>query len=334
MEPSTWTQHPEHARRYDVCNGDADGLCAVRQWRLHEPAPATLITGLKREIDLLARVPIEAAGEVLVCDLSMQRNRAALERLLAAGVRVRWFDHHAFGTEVPLHAGFDAHLDTSPRACTSLLMDHELQGRFRAWALVAAYGDNLTMVADTLATQSGFGADERRRLRRLGEAINYNAYGESLADVCLAPAQMYVLMSRYEEPLALLAREPVFETIERQREADLQQARAVLPYREADPARVCLLPDAPWSRRISGTLANALANAKPAQAQAVLKRRAEGGFTVSVRAPLQQPQGASELCARFGGSGRTTAAGIDHLPEGELERFVDAFVAAWPARHP
>ena len=44
-------------RRFDVCNGDADGLCAVVQWRLHDPAPATLVTGLKREIALLERVP-------------------------------------------------------------------------------------------------------------------------------------------------------------------------------------------------------------------------------------------------------------------------------------
>ena len=70
-------------RRFDVCNGDADGLCAVLQWRLHEPAEATLVTGLKREIALLQRVPPDAADEVLVCDLSLQRNRAALLQLLA-----------------------------------------------------------------------------------------------------------------------------------------------------------------------------------------------------------------------------------------------------------
>ena len=40
-------------RRFDVCNGDADGLCAVLQWRLAHPEPATLVTGLKRELELL-----------------------------------------------------------------------------------------------------------------------------------------------------------------------------------------------------------------------------------------------------------------------------------------
>ena len=43
-------------RCIDVCNGDADGRCAVLQWRLHHPAPAALVTGLKREIELLERL--------------------------------------------------------------------------------------------------------------------------------------------------------------------------------------------------------------------------------------------------------------------------------------
>jgi len=137
-------------RRFDVCNGDADGLCAVLQWRLHEPAAATLVTGLKREIDLLQRVPRDAADEVLVCDLSMQRNREALLQLLEAGVAVRYFDHHAAG-EVPQHARLETHLDFGSEVCTSLLMDRHLGGRHRNWAVVGAYGDDLVAAADRLA---------------------------------------------------------------------------------------------------------------------------------------------------------------------------------------
>ncbi|UUZ72893.1 hypothetical protein LP415_05105 [Polaromonas sp. P1(28)-8] len=76
---------PPGQRRVDVCNGDADGLCAVLQWRLQTPAPATLVTGLKREIALLDRVQAMPGDELLVCDLSLQRNRTALLRLLAQG---------------------------------------------------------------------------------------------------------------------------------------------------------------------------------------------------------------------------------------------------------
>ncbi|MGB5082223.1 MAG: acetyltransferase, partial [Burkholderiales bacterium] len=37
-------------RRVDVFNGDADGLCSLRQLRLAEPAESQLVTGVKRDI--------------------------------------------------------------------------------------------------------------------------------------------------------------------------------------------------------------------------------------------------------------------------------------------
>jgi len=47
-------------RYVDVFNGDADGLCALHQLRLAEPVDGELVTGLKREIDLLDRVHADA----------------------------------------------------------------------------------------------------------------------------------------------------------------------------------------------------------------------------------------------------------------------------------
>jgi hypothetical protein len=318
---------PATTLRYDVCNGDADGLCAVRQWRLHEPATAALVTGLKREIALLQRVPVDCASQVLVCDLSLQRNRAALAGLLAAGAQVRWFDHHAAG-EVPVHAHLEAHLDFGSEVCTSLLVDRHLGGRYRAWALVGAYGDDLVAVADRLAADAGFDAAQRAALRRLGQAINYNAYGEDESDVCIAPAALYGVMARHADPFAMLAGEPVVDKIDSQRHADLRQALALAPSWQSERARVVVLPDAPWSRRVSGCLANELATAQPAQAQAVLTHRHSGDFAVSVRAPRHAPAGAHDVCADFGGGGRAGAAGIDALPTDELDRFIQAFSAA------
>jgi hypothetical protein len=52
---------------------------------------------------------------------------------------------------------------------------------------------------------------------------------------------------------------------------------------------------------------------------------------VSVRSPLERPQGADALCRAFpGGGGRRAAAGINHLPRDELDRFVAAMDAAFP----
>src|SRR5690606_23522974 len=109
-----------------------------------------LVTGLKREIALLERVQARAGDEVLVCDLSMERNRPALLELLERGVRVRYFDHHAAG-EVPRHPRLEAHIDLGSGVCTSVLVDRHLGGKFRAWAAVGAFGDNLRSVGERLA---------------------------------------------------------------------------------------------------------------------------------------------------------------------------------------
>jgi single-stranded DNA-specific DHH superfamily exonuclease len=313
-------------QRFDVCNGDADGLCAALQWRLHEPAPATLVTGLKHEIALLERAPAREGDEVNVFDLSMQRNRAHLVALLAAGARVRYFDHHAV-RDIPSHPALQAHIDVASDTCTSLLVDRVLDGAFRAWALVGAYGDNLTQVGDVLAVASGISAEDRKRLRRMGEAINYNAYGNDEGDVRIAPRHLYKILARYCNPLDMLAHEGIVDELDALRRADLRQALAWPPHWQGAQAIVVLLPDEPWSRRVIGCLANELANAQPARAHAVLNRLGDDGYIVSVRAPLVSPSGANELCSGFGGGGRARAAGIDQLPAADLDRFVAAFAA-------
>lgn len=310
---------------FDVCNGDADGLCAVRQWRLDAPAPAVLVTGLKRDIALLDRVDAGQGDTVLVCDLSMARNAQALGRLLARGAQVRWFDHHAAG-EVPAHPRLRADIDTSPTVCSSLLVDRALHGRHRAWALVGAFGDNLIAPARQLAAASGVAPPLVERLRALGEAINYNAYGEP-SDVLIAPAALYAVMARHDEPLSMLADEAVVAELIARRQADLACALRLPPRWHAARGSLRMLPDAPWSRRVVGSLAHELARREPARAQAVLLPVAGGAWRVSVRAPLDTPSGADALCRRFGGAGRAGAAGIDALPDGDLERFRDAFLA-------
>ncbi|WP_051848867.1 hypothetical protein [Thiomonas sp. FB-Cd] len=314
-------------RYFDVCNGDADGLCAVLQWRLATPAPAELITGLKRQIDLLGRVHACSGDEVLVCDLSMQRNRPALMRLLQSGVRVKYFDHHDVH-DVPRHPGLLAHIDGSPSICTSLLVDRYLAGRFRAWAVVGAYGDNLHAVADEAASTLNLSAAQRESLRQLGESINYNAYGDDESDVYIAPSKLYALMAPYSTPLFFLEHEGIAHRINTMRRADLALAQTSAVLFECTQGHARLLYDAPWSRRVMGTFANALAAAEPLLAHAVLRQHATGDFVVSVRAPLVRGSGASTLCTRFGGSGRAGAAGIDHLPQHKLGQFLDAFATA------
>ena len=66
---------------YDVFNGDADGICALVQLRLAEPKESQLITGVKRDINLLRRVQASAGDRITVLDISMAKNQADLQRL-------------------------------------------------------------------------------------------------------------------------------------------------------------------------------------------------------------------------------------------------------------
>jgi hypothetical protein len=87
-----------------------------------------------------------------------------------------------------------------------------------------------------------------------------------------------------------------------------------------------LFPNEAWARRSSGVFSNELANGSPARAHAVITQRADGTYLVSVRAPLLNKTGASELCSRFPtGGGREAAAGINNLPADQLDLFVSTF---------
>jgi hypothetical protein len=180
----------------------------------------------------------------------------------------------------------------------------------------------------------GLSFKDRRRLQSLGESINYNAYGDSEQDVHISPRRLYEKLARYPDPLNFLAHEAVGQELDALRQGDLRQAQAWPPYFQDAHAGVHLLPDAPWSRRVSGSLGNFLACAEPGRAHAVLTPTVGGDFAVSVRAPLRWPAGAAAFCQRFGGDGRAGAAGIDHLPAHQLERFVQAFAAARWAQAP
>jgi len=59
---------------YDVFNGDADGIISLVQLRLSEPRDAKLITGRKRDIQLLERVSAQVGDRVTVLDISMRSN--------------------------------------------------------------------------------------------------------------------------------------------------------------------------------------------------------------------------------------------------------------------
>jgi hypothetical protein len=309
--------------RYYVFNGDADGLCALQQLRLVDPAEATLVTGVKRDIALLDRVQAAAGDHVTVLDVSLDVNRAGLLAVLAVGANVRYFDHHHAG-DVPSDARLEPHLDMSPAVCTSLLVDVYLGGKQRAWAITGAFGDSLGKEATALAETLGLSAEATATLKELGVCINYNAYGESIEDLHVPPAVLAEEMRGHADPLEFASASPTYTRLRAGYGDDMKKARELAPHRQAAGALMYVLPDAPWARRASGVFANEVARANAARAIAIVSVKSSGDYLVSLRVPADATTGADAFCRRFpSGGGRKTAAGINHLPKSELDSFAD-----------
>jgi len=313
---------------FDVFNGDADGICALTQLRNAEPREAQLVTGVKRDINLLDRVQAADGSRVTVLDVSLDKNRDGLQRILAAGAEVFYCDHH-FAGEIPESDKLQAMINTAPDVCTSILVNEHLNGAFREWAVVGAFGDNLQDSARRIARPLDLADDKLQRLENLGIYINYNGYGSNLADLHFEPADLFRKVSAFPSPFDFMVegRED-FEKLEQGYQQDMSTAESLAPeYRDAAVA-VFMMPNEAWARRVSGVYSNDLANGDPARAHAVLTAKANGCYLVSVRAPLENKTGADELCMKFPtGGGRKAAAGINDLPADMLKEFIDTFAA-------
>lgn len=313
---------------FDVFNGDADGLCALTQLRNAQPREAQLVTGVKRDIKLLDRVAAQSDSRVTVLDVSLDKNRVGLERVLDAGAKVFYCDHH-FAGDIPQNPNLEALVNTAPDVCTSLLVNNYLKGAFLAWAVVGTFGDNLQNSARTLAAPLHLNDSKLQKLEDLGIYINYNGYGSKLEDLHFEPEALYRLISAYADPFNFIddARDH-FDTLESGYKQDMAAASALIPEHAASASAVFMLPNEPWARRVSGVYSNDLANAHPDRAHAVITNKDNGGYLVSVRAPLNNKTGADELCMKFPtGGGRKAAAGINDLPRDMLANFVDTFSA-------
>lgn len=308
---------------YDVFNGDADGICSLLQLRLHEPRDAALITGVKRDIQLLECVQAGHGDRVTALDISLDKNRNPLVAILDAGAEVFYVDHHYPG-DIPGHDQLTALIDTTADIGTSALVNGHLQGAQAAWAVVGSYGDNLDGTAERIAAEAGLSLD-LARCKELGVLINYNAYGATVDDLHIPPADLYLRLRHFADPMACLAEDPaLIDTLSGGYDSDMRQAETSPRLVEDDVLAVIELPDEPWARRVSGVYGNHLANYYPDRAHAVLTDTPEG-YLVSVRAPLNQRTGADEICRQFAtGGGRAAAAGINQLPADEVETLIDA----------
>ena len=324
---------------YDVFNGDADGIIALLQLRLSiskpYPKESTLVTGVKRDISLLRQVDAELATSVTVLDISLEKNNAALSVLLEKEVNVFYVDHHRAG-DIPESNRLTSLINTDANTCTSLLVNNHLNNEFVNWTIVAAFGDNMQASAQSLAEKHNLSIGQQALLKELGTYINYNGYGRSVDDLHFHPAQLFEQLLSYSDPFDLINEaDSIFHQLKKVYLADMAKAKKSAVLIDNEQLSAVQLKDEPWARRVSGVFGNELANASPNKAHVVvtLNERTlnesttneEATYTISLRAPLNNKQGAGGLCASFPtGGGRAAAAGVNALPSEMLGDFFDS----------
>ncbi len=315
---------------YDCFNGDADGICALTQLRLNNPVESELVTGVKRDINLLSKIVdrVKANDVVTVLDISMDKNKQDLLTILGRGVHVFYCDHH-FAGEIPNHPNLVNLVNIAPDVCTSLLINQHLNSGFLTWAVVGTFGDNLDKSAIGLAKKLALSEKHLNRLKNLGVYLNYNGYGASLDDLFFDPAELFKRTSRFKTPDEFMREDAdTYQTLETGYREDMQSASEAPIEFQSSSAAVVVLPNEKWARRVSGVYGNELANKAPDRAHAVVTDTGNEHYLVSVRAPLNNKTGADSVCRQFDtGGGRAAAAGINALPKAELSKFMDVLSA-------
>jgi len=194
--------------------------------------------------------------------------------------------------------------------------------------------------AKALAIKVGLSEIELEQLNELGIYINYNGYGASVEDLHFHPADLYQALLKYPDPFTLINEKgSLFWQLKQAYLADMNQAQSATVISEQTSVKAVQLADEAWARRVSGVFGNDLANQAPDRAHIVLTLNKSdkasedlhsglvndtASYTVSLRAPLNNKQGAGDICSQFPtGGGRAAAAGINALPSEMLSEFIE-----------
>ena len=332
-ENTNYPMHlPEVSRPvFFLFNGDADGIISQHIAELSGLHADKRITGLKREIALLQRVSADEASDLYVFDINLETNRDALERLLKnPDIRIFWYDHHEAGI-IPTHPNLKTRIQNTRGTCSALLVHAAFPGADPRWAAMAAFGDNLPQAAHALLAPLHLDPAAIETLREAGELINYNAHGETPADVLFQPLEVAERMSGFMDPAAFIRESGLIEPLRQQIREDEHLLGGLRPERAQEGAQLFKLPAEAWARRLGSTFASRLALAEPGRAVATMQLLQDGSWQVSIRAP-RSPRGgkdaanASDLALEFPtGGGRALAAGINRLPAGDADAFIRRF---------
>ena len=286
-----------------------------------------LITGIKRDINLLSKVTNEIGCEAQInaLDISFDKNFNDVERLLSVADSFFYCDHHK-ADKLFTHRKLNTIIDTSAFVCTGLLVSHYLEQKYHLWAIASLFGDGLDKIAYQEVKQQQLSEKRVAQIKELGVLVNYNGYGGSIEDLHYHPADLFKTLSEYDSPLEVIEdKQSPFSNLSTCYERDLSEAVGCQPFYNDSLVIGVHLPNQAWSKRISGTFGNLLSKQNKDKAIVVVSDNVDGTLTISLRAPKTKPFGASELCSRYpSGGGRASAAGVNALELQKLESFVNS----------
>lgn len=313
---------------YDIFNGDADGIFALHQYRLVHPlVKSQLVTGVKRDIRLLAQIADVRNSHLSVFDISLDSNRVELLQLLQQDNMLVYFDHH-FAGDIPQSPHLQACIDPSPNTCTSILVNSSLAGKHCLWAICGAFGDNLHDLANRHAQEQSLSKEQTEQLQELGELFNYNGYGTSIEDLHYHPKVLYKAIASFSDPFDFFDQSEELAALRTGYKEDLAKVMQIKEMEITGKNRIYTLPNKAWARRVTGVFSNLRARQRPHAAHAVISESEDKSLRISVRAPLENQRDADTLCKLFPtGGGRKAAAGINSLPAEQLDAFIEKFLS-------
>ena len=310
---------------YDVFNGDTDGIFAWHQLRLVHPRDAMIVTGVKRDVGLVSRVNAGDGDLVTVMDVSHAKNRKDVQRLLDSGAIVEYFDHHD-PSELIAHPNITYHINTEPNISTGLIVNSYVKGKNCLWSIATAFGDNHIELAINMAKSEGLDDEQINLLKQIGLVVNYNSYGQTAEDLFYSPEEIAEAVKACgSDVFRFTEQSDIFSTLLENFSNDMASAGCQEPYSISENGVIYTLPNEVWTHRIMGSFSNHLVSTNKDLACAISVLNSDGTYRISVRSSINNPHGAGDLCKKFGGGGREKAAGINNLPESELEEFKEEF---------
>ena len=310
---------------YDVFNGDTDGIFAWHQLRLVHPRDATIVTGVKRDVGLVSRVNAGKGDMVTVMDVSHAKNRKDVQRLLDSGAIIEYFDHHD-PSELIAHPNITYYINTEPNISTGLIVNSYVKGKNCLWSIATAFGDNHIELAINMAKSEGLDDEQINLLKQIGLVVNYNSYGQTADDLFYSPEEIAEAVKACgSDVFRFTEQSDIFSTLLENCSNDMASAGCQEPYSISENGVIYTLPNEVWTHRIMGSFSNHLVSTNKDLACAISVLNSDGTYRISVRSSINNPHGAGDLCKKFGGGGREKAAGINNLPESELEEFKEEF---------